>query len=49
MKYEYMVIYSFGNGIGRICITGDKEILSYADVESLDTIIREKMVLWMHL
>ncbi|MNL91426.1 hypothetical protein D3C81_11610 [compost metagenome] len=41
MKYEYMVIYSFGNGTGRICITRDKKILSYADVESLDNVIRE--------
>lgn len=41
MKYEYMVVYSFNNGTGRICITRDKEILNYDDVESLDKTIRE--------
>ncbi|NEZ48034.1 hypothetical protein FDF74_12770 [Clostridium niameyense] len=40
-KYEYMVIYSFGQGIGRIQITTLKLIENYDDVETLDKIIRE--------
>ncbi|MFR4584662.1 hypothetical protein [Clostridium cadaveris] len=40
-KYEYMVVYSFQNGIGRIKITMEKPIENYKDVEQLDTTIRK--------
>lgn len=40
-KYEYMVIYSFNQGKGRIQIVTPKPIESYDDVEALDKTIRE--------
>lgn len=39
--YEYMVVYSHDKGIGRICITKDREIKSYTDVECIDKLIKE--------
>lgn len=39
-KYEYMVIYSLNNGIGRIRIISEKFIKSYDDIERIDEIIR---------
>lgn len=38
--HEYMVVYSHDRGTGRICITRDKEIESYSDVEGIDKTIR---------
>ena len=40
--YEYAVIYSVPNGIGRICITRDRPIKSYSDLQELDKFISEK-------
>ena len=40
-KYEYMVVYSFSQGMGRIQIITQKSIASYDDVEALDKTIRE--------
>lgn len=40
-KYEYMVTYSYQNGIGRICVTTTRPIQNYDDVENLDITIRE--------
>ena len=40
-KYEYMVTYSHQRGTGRICITRDRPIENYTDVESLDKTIKE--------
>lgn len=40
-KYEYMVVYSVKGGIGRIQITTEKLVETYADVERFDTTIRE--------
>lgn len=39
-KYEYMVIYSLNNGIGRMRIISEKFIKSYDDIERIDEIIR---------
>ena len=39
-KYEYMVIYSLNNGIGRMRIISKKFIKSYDDIERIDEIIR---------
>lgn len=39
-KYEYMVIYSLNNGIGRMRIISEKLIKSYDDIERIDEIIR---------
>lgn len=40
-KYEYMVVYSFPGGIGRIQITTENPVKNYADVEKFDETIRE--------
>lgn len=42
VKYEYMVIYHFQNGFGRICITMDKKIKEYADIEKIDAYLKEQ-------
>ena len=39
-KYEYMVIYSLNNGIGRMRIISKNFIKSYDDIERIDEIIR---------
>ena len=39
-KYEYMVVYSLNNGIGRMRIISKKFIKSYDDIERIDEIIR---------
>lgn len=39
-KYEYMVIYLFPNGSGRMFINSDKKIESIEDVEKLDDFLR---------
>lgn len=39
--YEYMVVYSFQNGVGRSRIRTEKPIKTYTDVERLDTVIKE--------
>jgi hypothetical protein len=41
MAYEYMIVYSHPMGMGRICITRNKKIKSYSDVESLDETIKK--------
>lgn len=41
MKYEYMVVYSYSKGIGRIQIIRDRKIDSYEQVESTDEAIRK--------
>lgn len=40
-QYEYMVLYNFPNGNGRIQITRKRPIESYADVEELDEFIQK--------
>ncbi len=40
-KYEYMVVYSFQHGTGRIAITAEKPISSYDDIENIDKTIRK--------
>lgn len=40
-KYEYMVVYSFQGGVGRIQLTSEKLVETYTDVEKFDAIIRE--------
>ena len=40
-KYEYMVVYSFLGGLGRIQIITEKPIESYDDVQSLDETIKK--------
>ena len=42
MSYEYMIIYSIPNGMGRICVTRDNPINSYDDLEELDRFIKEQ-------
>ena len=41
LKYEYMVIYSSAEGMGRCCVIRDREVENYDDVEGLDTAIKE--------
>ena len=38
--YEYMVIYSFPNGKGRIQFTRSEPIRSYDDVEKVEKVIK---------
>ena len=40
MKYEYMVIYNFPQGMGRIRITSDKKIKCFEDVENVEKIVK---------
>lgn len=40
-KYEYMVVYSFNLGIGRVQIITPKPIKTYIDVENLDKTVKE--------
>jgi len=40
--YEYMVIYNYKEGIGRICVTRNQKISSYDDIEEIDKFIAEK-------
>ena len=39
--FEYMVVYSFPNGTGRVSITTPKRIKSYHQIEEIDQTIRE--------
>jgi hypothetical protein len=39
INHEYMVTYAAGKDIGRIQVNREKKIISYEDVEELDTII----------
>ena len=41
LSYEYMVVYAHEKGTGRICITRNKKVETYTDVESLDKAINE--------
>ena len=45
IRFEYMVIYTIKDqeGHGRICITTDKKIEGYNDVENLDKVIKKKI------
>ncbi|MGJ0846496.1 hypothetical protein ACR77J_07400 [Tissierella praeacuta] len=38
--YEYMLIYYLNNGTGRTCVTRNRKIESYKDIEELDKEIR---------
>ena len=40
--YEYMVIYTFSNGTGRIQIRASEPIRSYDDIVKLDKFIKDK-------
>lgn len=41
LKYEYMVVYHYQNGMGRIRITTDSKIDEYKDVEKLDQYLKD--------
>lgn len=41
MNYEYMVVYTFPHGTGRMAITTNEPIKSYEDIERFDKVVRE--------
>lgn len=40
-KYEYMVVYAFDGGIGRIQITTEKLIKSYVNIDGIATEVKK--------